>query len=149
MVYSKTKDSEAEDFSRRGFLKKLGAGLIGLGISLAPVSALKLSKDGIFRNNRKISSEVISTETITAVGGSSPAADVEIIGITEDQIKPLRVDVYLESEPSFSTDYAFNYDYALKWDDTNNQMNLLITVNWDIDPGSGNDIVLRAEVDET
>ncbi len=42
-------DKRTGQFSRRSFLKKIGAGAIGIGaLSLAPASGLKLTKNGIY-----------------------------------------------------------------------------------------------------
>lgn len=62
---AQTEESK-EDISRRNFLKKIGAGAVGIGaISLAPAaSQLKLTKNGIFgKNNNALLQEGTTDET--------------------------------------------------------------------------------------
>lgn len=88
----------------------------------------------------------IDSDTITASGGSTPAFDSTIAGITATQTASVTdVAVYVESDPAFNADYAFNFDYGLQWDDSDGELDLLLTVNWDTDPGGGNDVTLRWE----
>ena len=100
--------------------------------------------------NEKLVEEQVElyTTTVTATGGSQPAVDTTITGISPTQDESLTIDVYVDSDPSFNANYAFNYDYSLQWDDANSQLDLLLTVNWDTDPGSGNDVTLRVEVNK-
>lgn len=58
----------------------------------------------------------LSSGTITATGGSSPAYQGRVsTGITE-QTKQVMVDLYVDT--GISADYQFNWDYSLFWDNS-------------------------------
>lgn len=88
----------------------------------------------------------IATGTVTATGGASPAVETHLDGVSDDQLVDYWLVVYVDADPAFSADYAFNFDYIHQWDDDAGQLDLDLVVNWDIDPGSGNDVTLRWEV---
>jgi hypothetical protein len=90
----------------------------------------------------------LATGTITASGGSTPAVETTVQGVASDQLQLFDVMLGVAADPAFDADYAFNYDLSRQWDDTNSEWNLSITVNWDTDPGSGNDVTLRYSVQE-
>lgn len=78
--------------------------------------------------------------TITLSGGSSPAADTTIEGVSSTQTSGFRVVIGVDSDPSFNADYAFNWDHSVVWDDSDSSWDVTITVNWDTDPGNNNDV---------
>jgi len=88
----------------------------------------------------------ITTGTITASGGSSPAVNTTIADVSSDQTEQFDVVVSVDSDPSFSADYGFNWDWSQLWDDSDQAWDIEITVNWDTDPGSSNDVSLKYEV---
>ncbi len=90
----------------------------------------------------------LASGTVTASGGSSPAVNTTLTGITTNQLADYIVVVKVDSDPTFSADYAFNYDYSQIWDDSDGQIDIELTVNWDTDPGSGNDVSLKYRVIE-
>lgn len=89
-----------------------------------------------------------ATGTITATGGSSPAYNGTIAGVSADQLEDFIVVVKVDSDPAFSSDYAFNKDVTHYWDDSDGEIDIVLTVNWDTDPGAGNDVTLRYRVIE-
>lgn len=88
----------------------------------------------------------INSGTVTATGGASPAVDTTLDNVTDQQTYPLFVFVSVDSDPSWNADYAFNYDWGPAWDDANSHLDMNLTVNWDTDPGSGNDLTLSWQV---
>jgi len=78
--------------------------------------------------------------TITLSGGSTPAVNTTITDVSSTQTSAFRIVVGVNSDPSFDADYAFNYDFSAIWDDSDGSWDIEITVNWDTDPGSSNDI---------
>lgn len=86
------------------------------------------------------------TGTITASGGSTPAADVTATNVTLNQDSDYWLLLYVDADPAFAADYGWNWEYSHNWDDTNSEVDLDFTVNWDTDPGAGNDVTLRWEV---
>jgi hypothetical protein len=83
--------------------------------------------------------------TITATGGSSPAADT-VVSTSLSQTDAYDTLLYVDSDPAFDADYQFNWDYAHFWDDSGSALKIDFTVNWDTDPGNTNDVNLRWEV---
>lgn len=90
----------------------------------------------------------LATGTITASGGASPAATVRATGVVASQTSYFDVLCKVDSDPSWNATYAFNYDVSRRWDDTDGEWDVDITVTWDTDPGSGNDLTLRYTVRE-
>jgi len=88
----------------------------------------------------------IATGTVTASGGSIPAVQTTITNISTDDDLDYWVALYPDADPTLAADYAFNFDYSHIWDNSAGAWDLDLTVNWDLDPGSGNDVTLRWEV---
>jgi len=112
-------------------------------------SDVKVHSGGSVRNLSNIGSgglTQVATGTVTASGGSSPAVNTTLTNVSTDQLLDYGFWVYVDSDPAFNADYAFNFDYSHSWDDTNSELDIDLTVNWDTDPGSGNDVTLRWEV---
>lgn len=86
---------------------------------------------------------VVDTGTFIAEGGEFPAFDGVIDGVISDETSTLRVDVSVSQEPSWDLPYGYNIEWGREWDNTNLQVDVAITVVWDIDPGDGNDLDLR------
>lgn len=91
---------------------------------------------------------ILDSGTFTASGGSTPAADVTQTGVTSDQTAQFDVIVSVDSDPAFNADYAFNYDVSRAWDDSDSEWDITITVNWDTDPGSSNDVTMKYSVQD-
>jgi len=83
---------------------------------------------------------VLATGTFTHTGGS--ATSTTVAAVTTDQTANLYVEVGVDSDPSFSANYAWDYTWGEAWDDTNSEKDVTIDATWDTDPGSGNDVVL-------
>jgi hypothetical protein len=89
--------------------------------------------------------QVLTTGSITLTSGSQPAFDGTLQGVTTDQtVKIVAINLYVGSDPSFNGDYAWNHDFGQKYDDANGEVDINLTVNWDIDPGSN--LTLQYEV---
>jgi len=88
----------------------------------------------------------VASGTVTATGGASPAVEVHLDNVSDKQLLDYFVLVYVDTDPAFDAAYAFNFDYMHDWDDTNGTLDLDLVVNWDTDPGAGNDVALRWEV---
>jgi hypothetical protein len=87
----------------------------------------------------------LATGSITLTSGSQPAFDGTLQGVTTDQtVKIVAINLYVGSDPSFNGDYAWNHDFGQKYDDANGEVDINLTVNWDIDPGSN--LTLQYEV---
>jgi hypothetical protein len=118
-----------------------GYGLYNLGeLQFADGSTLSSASNGSGVVNQ------VATGTVTATGGASPAVETHLDGVSGDQLVDYWLVVYVDADPAFDADYAFNFDYIHQWDDDAGQLDLDLVVNWDIDPGSGNDVTLRWEV---
>lgn len=83
----------------------------------------------------------IDTATVTASGGSSPAFDGSVVNISDDQTETFDVIVSVDSPADF--EYAYNEDVSKHW--TGTQWDVDVTINWDIDPGVGNDVQFQIE----
>ena len=86
--------------------------------------------------------------TVTATGGSTPAVDTTITGVSMSETATHTFDVFVDADPGFNADYAFNWDYGFQWDESDGEVDILLTVNWDTDPGGGNDVTLRWRLSE-
>lgn len=95
---------------------------------------------------RGLEVEALTRGTLTHTGGSATSAT--FADVTDDprvdtaQTQLLEVLVAPASDPSWSADYAFNYDWSRQWDDSDGEVDVEVAVNWDTDPGSGNDLDL-------
>jgi hypothetical protein len=57
------------------------------------------------------------------------------------------IEYRVDSDPSFNTNYAYQANGRIHtWNDSNSTVNPKMPFSWDIDPGSGNDVVLAYEV---
>lgn len=88
----------------------------------------------------------VDSGTVTATGGASPAVEAHLDNVSDEQLLDYFVLVYVDQDPGLSVDYAFNFDYVHYWDETNATLDMDLVVNWDVDPGGGNDVTLRWEV---
>jgi len=79
-----------------------------------------------------------STETLT--GGSDPALEATLDGVTTDQGEYIRVDVTPDSAAGFTEDYAYNVDTSRAYDASAGAVDITVVATWDTDPGGGNDV---------
>lgn len=113
-----------------------------------------------------VSDDGAGTVTVGAVGGTGGTHDSGTLGTmnggdttqsftigefsTTETAAISTVAVYVEGSAGWNADYAFNYDWSHRWSDESGDgtraINIIVTVNWDIDPGSGNDLTLQYEV---
>lgn len=118
--------------------------ITGPDINLSDIAGLQLAVDGA--NDELDVDTQLDTGTVTASGGSTPAVDTTLanVGISETDAHDFVV--YVDADPAFNADYAFNYEWGFQWDQSQGQVDINLTVNWDTDPGGGNDVTLRWEV---
>lgn len=83
----------------------------------------------------------IDNAVVTASGGSSPAFDGAVLDVSDEQTQKFDVVVSVDSAASF--EYAYNTDISKHW--TGSQWNVDVTINWDTDPGAGNDVDFNIE----
>jgi len=91
----------------------------------------------------------VATGTVTATGGAGvpgPAVDTVLTGVSATQTQQWLLTVYVDSDPAFSADYAFDIAATHRWDDSQGQLDIPLTVDWQVDPGAGNDLTLAWEV---
>lgn len=89
---------------------------------------------------------LLASQSFTATGDTFPAAEVTLDGVTDDQFQTLDVVVQTDADPAFAADYGYNYEWTRTWDDTNGHIDITVQVNWDTDPGPGNDVSMTAHV---
>jgi len=125
-------------------------GITGSEINLSDIAGSNISVDA---TNDELDASTggsgvtqVATDTVPATGGSQPAVNTTLTNVSTDQDLNYWLTVHVDSDPSFNADYAFNYDYYHQWDDSDSQLDIELIVNWDTDPGSGNDVSLRWEV---
>lgn len=85
----------------------------------------------------------IFSSTFTLDNTSDPAFDGQVGSISNTQTETIK-DVALWIDSGIAEDYAFNWDYQLRWDNNNSNLELLITVNWDTQPSSN--VTAKVEV---
>lgn len=124
------------------------SGVTGSEIDLSTIAGDNVTVDS---NNDELDAASggvtqIATGTVTATGGSSPAVNTTLTGVSTDQDLDYWFTVHVDSDPAFNADYAYNYDYYHQWDDSQSELDIDLVVNWDSDPGGGNDVTLRWEV---
>lgn len=76
-------------------------------------------------------------------GGQTPGLDTTLTNVSASETDPMELIISVREDPGFNADYAFNYDWGFQWDDTNSEVDINLTVNWDTDPGAGNDVDIR------
>lgn len=97
----------------------------------------------------RVDGKQLGTGTVMATGGATPAVDTVLTGVLSSPTQRYRGPfLWIDADPSFNADYAWNYDYSHQWDDSDGEVDFDLTVNWDTDPGAGNDVTLRWEVRE-
>ena len=84
--------------------------------------------------------------TITLTGGSDPAADVTVNGVTTDETLKFEVIHAPDASPSWSADYAYNLDHSRVYDSANGEVDADLVATWDVDPGAGNDLTLAYQI---
>ena len=84
---------------------------------------------------------IITEGSFTHTGGS--ATTVVISGVAPTETSEFAIYFDVDTEASFSGDYAFNTDHSKHWNDANGEWDVDATVTWDTDPGSGNDISIE------
>jgi hypothetical protein len=126
-------------------LKNGGSVALG-GTTTVDIKPADFAGDGLADDGAdNLTVDTADEGTITASGGSSPAADVTV-NTSLAQTDAYDVILYVDADPAFSADYQFNYDHSHFWDDDVSTLKIDFTVNWDTDPGAGNDVTLRWEV---
>lgn len=122
-------------------------GVTGTEIDLSDIAGQNITVDG---TNDELDASAgvsqVATGTVTATGGSQPAVDTTLANVSTTQTLDYWLTVHTESDPAFNADYAFNFDYYHQWDDSAGELDIQLIVNWDTDPGGGNDVTLRWEV---
>lgn len=88
--------------------------------------------------------DVLHSETILHTGGSSTTAT--LTGVTTDQTANFEVYVGVATEPGWSADYQFTETIERQWDSTNGQLDVVVTLDWITDPGTGNDLDIQCLV---
>jgi len=83
----------------------------------------------------------IKEGTFTHTGGS--ATTVVISGISTIETQRFGVYFAVDTDPGFSGDYAFNTEVSKSWNDSAGEWDIDVTLSWDTDPGSGNDLEIR------
>lgn len=76
--------------------------------------------------------------TVTAQTGETPAVEATIPVDNNDLTQPL--DVLVAPAGSSNPSLAFNTDWGRVWDDTNDELQVDLTVNWDTDPDEDVDL---------
>ena len=89
---------------------------------------------------------VVDTGTITHSGGSTTVVTIEDVTPTPDYALELETGVSVETPPTWSGDYDYTPTAAYRWDETAEMVDLELTLEWDTDPGAGNDLELRYRV---
>lgn len=130
----------AGDGLKNGGSVALGAATT-LNIEPADFAGAGLVDDGA----DNLTVDTLDTGTFVASGGASPAVDTQV-STSLGQTDSYDVLLYVDADPAFAADYQWNYDHAHFWDDSTSTLNIDWTVNWDTDPGAGNDVTLRWEV---
>jgi hypothetical protein len=94
----------------------------------------------------------LKTGTFTLSGGSTPAADVTITGVSSNETsRPARLTLNVDSGTTHAQDYSFNCgndNMQTAWDQSAGQWDVRITVPWDTDPGGGNDVTVSYRIYE-
>lgn len=83
---------------------------------------------------------VYSTGTVTHTGGS--ATTVRLENIAPDETTPVAVVVGVDQAPTWDGDYGFSVDVSRQWDNSSSELDVVLDLTWDTDPGSGNDLTL-------
>lgn len=121
------------------------AGLALGGSGTLAVEPADFAGDGLADDGSdNLTPDTSDTGTVTATGGSQPAVDTTV-STSLSQTAAYDVILYVDSDPAFNADYQYNWDYGHVWDDSTSTLKLDLTVNWDTDPGSSNDLTLRWE----
>jgi len=124
-------------------------GVSGTEINLSDIAGDNITVDS---NNDELDASSsggvtqVATGTVTATGGSSPAVNTTLTNVSTNQDLDYWFTVHVDADPAFNADYAWNYDYYHQWDDSQSELDIDLVVNWDTDPGGGNDVTLRWEV---
>lgn len=89
---------------------------------------------------------VVASGTVTHTGGSSTNVTIENVTPSAESLLDLSVGVSVGETPSWSADYGYSHETAFQWDSSGDHVDLDLTLQWDIDPGAGNDLVIQYRV---
>ena len=90
--------------------------------------------------------EPLAEGTFVAQGDERPAAEHTVVGVTSDETQAVEVLLAPDASPGFAADYDYNYEHTRRYDTGNDDVNVEIVVEWDTDPGDGNDVTLAYQV---
>lgn len=96
--------------------------------------------------------QLLDSGTFTLSGGSSPAASETITGVSSSETsRPGSAVLNVDSTTSHSADYEFSFgsgDMSTLYDQSDGEWDVTLTVNWDTDPGGGNDVTVSYRIYE-
>lgn len=98
--------------------------------------------------NGQMDRTALASTTATATGGSDPADEGVIPGVSVDQFDLLSVLHSTATDPAFDADYAASLDWWPEWDDSDGEIDIGYQLTWQTDPGSSNDVDYDIEVFE-
>ena len=84
---------------------------------------------------------VYDSGTITHTGGSQTTVLIE--NVAPEETSEFSIVIGVDTPPTWDANYGYSVtNVSRQWDDTNAQLNAEVTLEWDTDPGSGNDLTL-------
>lgn len=86
----------------------------------------------------------IDSGNLGTMDGGTASKDFTITNVSTNQNVSIdSVGVSVDGDPSFNADYGFEVSkWIQQWDDSEDEVDVIVTVEWDTDPGNGNDIQL-------
>lgn len=88
----------------------------------------------------------LKSGSFVASGGGRPAADHTVVGVETDETQGVEVLLRPASSPTWAGDYDYNYEVARNYDASDGEVDVNIVVEWETDPGSGNDLTLDYDI---
>ncbi len=90
---------------------------------------------------------VLFTGNTTFLGGGG-ASVLRVPGVTTDETAQLNVSTYVSATNFSGIDYAYADDWWPEWDNADGELDVLIQLDWQTDPGNGNDITVNYTIKE-
>lgn len=98
--------------------------------------------------NGGISTGVLQSDSLgTQTGGGSTTQSYTITGVSTNEVQKIAdVLVYPSGTTSFSADYSISHTWERQYDDSDGEVDIIVDVTWETDPGNGNDVDLDYEI---
>lgn len=89
----------------------------------------------------------VVTGSLTVLGGSGSSTS-RVSGVSTDEFAEFDISVSTDSTTFTGVDYGYSVEWWTEWDSTAGELDVVFQIDWQTDPGAGNDVTLSYTVRE-